>query len=139
MYEACLLHSRAERVLKGLVAENLERWNLTRMEWLLLAAASEPSKASTGHTMTEIAETLDIRLSQATALVSKMLEARILTQKVATHDRRTRYVAATAKGKRLLQDIENDMRGVMRQWLGAIPRDQLTTYLLTVKQLGYEL
>lgn len=139
MYQACLLHSRAERVLKSLVSKNLEEWGITRMEWLLLATVSESSKAPEGHTMGELADALDIRLSQVTALVSSMIEAKILSQKVATHDRRTRYVAITSKGNALLEDIEHGMRSAMRQWLGSIAREQLQTYMLTVKQLGYDI
>jgi DNA-binding MarR family transcriptional regulator len=139
MYEACLLHSRAERVLKGLVSANLEDWNITRMEWLLLATVAEPSKALDGHTMGEISDALDIRSSQATALLSRLTEANYLSQKVAKQDKRTRYVQITKKGQRLLDDIENEMRAAMRQWLGAIPRDQLKVYMKTVKQLGTDI
>lgn len=139
MYQACLLHSRAERVLKGHVSKQLEKWNVTRMEWLLLATVSEPSKVSDGHTMGEVADILDVRLSQLTALVGKLNEAKLLVQTVAKHDRRTRYLKITGKGTLFLEDVEGEMRGAMRQWLSGIPRDQLAVYMQTVRQLGDEI
>lgn len=136
MYQACLLHSRAERVLKGLVSKQLESWDITRMEWLLLATVSEPSKVAAGHTMGEVADKLDVRLSQLTALAGKLNESKLLAQAVAKHDRRTRYLKITPKGSKFLNDIEGDMRSAMRDWLAGIPREQLATYMQTVKQLG---
>ncbi len=138
MYDACLLHSRAERVLKGLVSTHLENYELTRMEWLLLATVNTQSAVDEGHTMGELAELLDIRLSQVTALTSTLHTARLITQTAAIHDKRTRYVAITNKGSKLLAEIEASMRGAMRTWLKGIPREQLTVHLQTVKQLGSE-
>ncbi len=136
MYQACLLHSKAERVLKYLVSSHLESFKLTRMEWLLLASVEQPSKSTHGHTMGELAGLLDIRLSQVTALVTTMNEASLITQKISQKDRRTRYVQITRKGSKLLEKIEISMRKALRKWLSDIPREQLATYLQTVEQLG---
>lgn len=138
MYEACLLHSRAERILKSLVSKHLEKYGLTRMEWILLASVHKPPVSVEGHTMGELAKILDIRLSQVTALVSNMQEASLLTQKIAKQDKRTRFVAITRKGNAMLENIETNMRQAMREWLSGIPREQLAIYMQTVKQLGYE-
>lgn len=138
MYQACLLHSRAERVLKGHVSKHLERWNVTRMEWLLLATVSQPSKVPSGHTMGEVADILDVRLSQLTALAGKLNESKLLAQTVAKHDRRTRYLKITSKGSKFLLDIEGELRRAMREWLKDVPRDQLGIYMNTVRQLGDE-
>lgn len=136
MYEACLLHSRAERVLKSLVSRQLEEWGITRMEWLLLATVSTPSKKPDGHTMGEVAEQLDIRLSQLTQLSTSMNREGLLSQTVASMDRRTKYLRITPRGKKFLNDIERDMRDTMRTWLSKIPRERLQQYMETVKLLG---
>ncbi len=138
MYQACLMHSRAERVLKGYVSRQLEVWDITRMEWLVLASVAETPQVDAGHTMGEIADQLDVRLSQLTALVTKMIATNLVTQKVAEHDRRTRYLAITPKGRKLLDEIETTMRSAMREWLGNIPKDRLAIYLRTVEELGSE-
>ncbi len=95
MYQACLLHSKAERVLKTLVSGVLEEWDITRMEWLLLATVNSPAKKPDGHTMGEIADLLDIRLSQLTALASRLQASALLSQTVSPQDRRTKYLNIT--------------------------------------------
>lgn len=139
MYQVCLLHSRAERVLKSYISAQLETWNITRMEWLLLATVHEKPKLAAGHTMGQVAETLDVRLSQVTALATKMNNGKLISQKVAKHDRRTRYLKITKRGEKLLEEIEAGMRKAMKAWLAGIPRDQLTAYMDTVRQLGSDM
>lgn len=136
MYKACLLHSRAERVLKHLVSKRLEKRGINRMGWLLLASISEPSKHDEGHTMGELAEVLDIRLSQLTALASKMNREGLLLQIISPKDKRTKYVRATPKGTKLLDDIEIVMREAMKDWLAQVEKDDLLSYMNTVENLS---
>lgn len=138
MYRACLLHSRAERVLKTLVSKHLDEWGITRMEWLLLATVAEPAKHDEGHTMGEVARELDIRLSQLTALATNMNREGLLSQLISSKDRRTKYVRITPRGMKFLSDIEKSMRSAMRTWLAEIPRDKLADYMATVEELGSE-
>ncbi len=136
MYKACLLHSRSERALKGLIARHLDEWGITRMEWLLLATAAEPSKHEEGHTMSEIAEVLDIRLSQLTALATDMNKEGLLTQTISSKDRRTKYVKITTRGIKFLDTVELSMRAAMKEWLSDVPIENLAIYLQTVYDLG---
>lgn len=136
MYEACLLHSRAERVLKGMVSDILKQWGITRMEWLVLATAAQEARAADGLTMGELAGILDIKLSQLNVLVSKMTGVGYLELTVADHDRRIKYVQATEQGESLLRDVEGNMRRGMRAWLSNLDRDDLATYLDVLQQLG---
>lgn len=136
MYEACLLHSRSERVLKGMVSKRLEDWQITRMEWILLATVNSQPKVATGHTMSELASALDVRMSQVTALMTKMVESKLLEQRNSVQDRRTRYVSITKRGTKLLADIEADMRSAMRIWLGKIDKQELAVYMSVIQKLG---
>ncbi len=136
MYQACLMHSRAERVLKGIVSKHLERWGITRMEWLVLATVSEKSKNKQGHTMSEIANRLDVTLSQLNALVGRMNTAQYIEQENSVKDKRVKFVRITSKGKKLLSEVELKMRDKMRQWLRGIDYDSLALYMRTVQQLG---
>jgi DNA-binding MarR family transcriptional regulator len=136
MYEACLLHSRADRALKYIVSKQLEKWKMTRMEWLLLGSVERAPKVSSGHTMGELAQILDIKLSQLTALITGLTENKYVTQKIASHDKRTRYISITNKGKNILDDIEIDMRDSMQKWLGDIPKEQLEIYMQTVSLIA---
>lgn len=136
MYEACLLHARSERALKGLVSRQLRDWNLSRMEWLLLATAAEPSKHQDGHTMGQIAEVLDIRLSQLTALATRMNTEGYVSQIVSSTDRRTKYLKLTPRGYNLIDRIEASMRSAIRDWLDVVPREDLSVYLSVVAKLA---
>lgn len=134
MYQACLLHSRADRILRGVVSSHLEGFRITRMEWLLLSAIVESKSMKLS--MTELAKILNVSLPQVTALVTGLLKDGLVEQHEATHDRRSRFVSATAKGKELITQIEVSMRNTLREWLADIPRPQLAMYMLTVQQLA---
>ncbi len=136
MYQACLLHSRADRTLRGVVTSHLEQFKITRMEWLLLAAIVESD--SKALSMTDLAQILSVSLPQVTALVTNLLKDGLVKQREAKHDRRSRFVSASAKGRTLISKIEMSMRNTLREWLADIPRPQLEVYMLTVKQLAEE-
>lgn len=134
MYEACLLHSRADRALRVMVSRQLERFDLTMMEWLLMGVVNYgPGE---GLTMSSVASTLDVTLPQVTALTASLIKAKLLKQKVSRQDRRSRRLFTTPACKRLLDEIEAAIKGAMQEWVSDIPREQLDTYFETVKLLA---
>jgi len=134
MYEACLLHSRADRALRVVVSRQLEQFNVTMMEWLLLGVVNAGAKE--GMTMSLVAGTLDVTLPQVTALTASLTRAKLIKQKVSRQDRRSRRLLSTPAGKRLLDDIEQAINGAMRGWLSDIPRQKLEEYFEIVKLLA---
>lgn len=134
MYELCLMHARTDRGLRTVVAKQLDEFKVTMMEWLLLGVVvGGPEK---GLSMSTVATTLDVTLPQVTALVTNLVKLRLVKQKTQTHDRRSRHVVATNKGKILLGDMEQAIALAMEEWLKDVPREQLAVYLQTVKQLA---
>lgn len=134
MYEACMLHARADRALRLVVARELEQFKVTMMEWLLLGVVvNGPDK---GLSMSAIAQNLDVTLPQVTALVSNLIKEKLVKQKTQAHDRRSRHVTATPRGTLLLGDMEKAISSAMRDWVQDVPRDQLQEYLQTVKILA---
>lgn len=134
MYQACLLHSRADRSLRMVVARQLEQFNVTMMEWLLMGVVSGGPKE--GMTMSAVAASLDVTLPQVTALTASLTKAKLLKQKVSRQDRRSRRLICTNAGKRLLEDIEKAVNVAMKDWLKDVPRDELDTYFKTVEKLA---
>ena len=134
MYEACLLHARADRALRLVVAKQLERFKITMMEWLLLGVVCGSSDK--GLSMSNIAAALDVTLPQVTALVSNLVKHRYVKQKTQAHDRRSRHVTATTRGKVLLGDVEDHINNAMKEWLEGIPKEQLLAYFDTVRFLA---
>lgn len=134
MYKACLLHSRADRALRLVIARQLERFNVTMMEWLLMGAVSTGTKD--GMSMTAVAEALDVTLPQVTALTASLTKAKLLKQKVSRKDRRSRKLVCTATGKKLFDEVEKAADVGMKNWLADIPDEQLDIYFGTVKILA---
>ena len=133
MYEICLLHARSDRAMRALIADRLEGLNITMMEWLLLGVVTR-GKAS-GLSMSEIASTLQVTLPQVTALVNKLLPLKLIKQKSASNDRRSRVVTVTSKGQLSLEDANRALDGAMKQWIGDVPKEQLQMYLATLERL----
>lgn len=133
MYQACLLHARADRHLRGLVSAHLEQFKITRMEWLLLAACNS---APYGEGMSALARVLDVSLPQITALAMSLVDAGLIQQSTDRQDKRARIITITSKGQELIVAIEKSMRGALREWLAFIPRPQLEVYMHTVQLLA---
>lgn len=134
MYEMCLLHARSDRAMRALIAERLGEMNITMMEWLLLGVVSRGKGA--GLTMSEIASELHVTLPQVTALVNKLLPLKLIKQKSANTDRRSRVVTMTSKGQLALDDANSVLDNAMKDWLDDIDADQMEKYLATLKQLA---
>lgn len=134
MYKACLMHARADRALRLVVAKQLEEFDLTMMEWLLLATVCAVPRE--GMTMTEVASALDVTLPQVTALANSLVRTKLIRQKVSSQDRRSRRLTASISGKRLMSRVEETINRSMNKWLANISREQLENYMLTVEQLA---
>lgn len=134
MYQALLLHSRADRALRLVVARQLERFNVTMMEWLLMGTVQNGPKD--GMTMSAVASALDVTLPQVTALTANLTKLKLIKQKVSRQDRRSRRLVGTSAGKKQLSVIEDELEKAMREWVGDIPREQWQVYLETVEILA---
>lgn len=133
MCEAFLYLSRADRVLRLAVGSCLEKQKVTMMEWLLLGVVG--SGPPEGLNMSALARHLDVTMPQVTALTSHLLQQKLVKQKAAKHDRRNRFVLITGKGRSVLEDVEEDVKTHINQWLKPIPDDQLRVFMDTAVQI----
>ncbi len=134
MYEACLMHARADRALRLVVSKQLEKFELTMMEWLLMATVC--CSARNEITMSGVAQALNVTLPQVTALANNLVRSKLIKQKINTKDKRSRYLTATLSGKRLIERVEVTIDETLRNWLAAIPQDQLMNYMKTVEMIA---
>lgn len=134
MYEACLMHARADRALRLVVSKQLEQFELTMMEWLLMATVC--CSPHSGMTMSNVAGALNVTLPQVTALANNLVRSKLIKQKVNIRDKRSRYLMATPAGKRLIGRVEVAINDSLRQWLGRIPKENLALYIQTVKMIA---
>jgi DNA-binding MarR family transcriptional regulator len=133
MYQASLLHARADRQFRTMISTQLDRFRLTMMEWLLLGVVGE---AKDGITLSQIAATLDVSQPQVTALMDKVSVQKLVKQKVLREDRRSRKVVLTLRGRRLVDDIEESLSDYWKAWTSDIDPDQLEIYLRTVQAMS---
>jgi|GEM_PF-2523466 len=131
MFQVLLLHSRADRALRLIVAKQLERFNITMMEWLLIGSVCRGPKQ--GMTMTDVATKLDVTLPQVTALITNLTKNKLLRQKISSLDRRSRRLIITSVGRKLLDSIDHDLENVLKLWVRDIPTDRWQAYLNVVE------
>lgn len=129
-YQACLVHARADRNFRGLVANALHPFGLTKNEWLLLAVVSEAPDI--GYGMKELADMLDVGMPHVTALLTKLDTQKLVIQKSVPEDKRRRFLLVTKKGSKLLHEIDAVIRDDLRNYLGDMSREQVVNYYSVV-------
>lgn len=134
MYEIGLLHARSDRVLRAKVAGLLESSKITMMEWLLLGVVAEGS--SKGMTMSEIAQSLHVTLPQVTALVNKLLPLKLIKQKSASNDRRSRLVSLTSKGELVLDENKKLLDDARTEIFGTASENEIAAYIKILTNLS---
>lgn len=136
MHELLLMHAKADRNLRGVVATAIEKSSLTMTEWLALAVIAAGPKE--GLRMGEVAQALDVTLPQVTALTNNLLDRKLCKQRVFAGDRRGRQVIATLKGKRTLVSLEVEVGRAIEAFSGSVEPEQLQAYIATTRQFSGE-
>lgn len=134
MYEVCLLHSKSDRLLRLVVSRELEPYNITMMQWLLLVTVSKGPNA--GMRMTELSEQLDVTMPQITALMNDLVEQKLAKQKINSTDRRSRRLSITSAGKKRLEEIDGSVDDALNKWLLPVPENDLNGYFATLKKMA---
>jgi DNA-binding MarR family transcriptional regulator len=134
MYEVCLLHAQSDRALRAMIAERLSDKSITMMEWLLLGVVA--GGKTSGLTMSDIAEALHVTLPQVTALVNKLLPLKLIKQKSANNDRRSRVVTMTSKGQLTLDEANAALDNAMDEWFDGLSTEQRESYSVVLKRLA---
>ena len=125
-YEACLIHAKTERNLRQLIAAELEEYQLTKNEWLLLATIAKSS--AHGYGIGDFATLLDVGMPHVTMLVKGLTEKKLVRQKKDESDRRRRDLVVTKKAESLIVDTEARIKEALKTYLSDVPREKLDTY-----------
>lgn len=134
IYELCLLHARSDRALRGSIATRLETLNITMMEWLLLGVIKRGN--GKGMSMSDIAQSLHVTLPQVTALVNKLLPLRLIKQKSANVDRRSRLVSLTSKGELILEEADSLLEAEAVALFGDVSTQDIAGYTTTLQRIS---
>jgi len=133
-YEMCLLHARSDRALRGSIASRLEKLNITMMEWLLLGVIKQ--SGAKGLSMSDIAQSLHVTLPQVTALVNKLLPLKLIKQKSANADRRSRLVSLTSKGELVLEEAHGLLEAAYEDLFDGLDNTDKDGYIKTLTKIS---
>lgn len=134
MYDLCLLHAHSDRLFRASIASHLEKSHITMMEWLLLGVVQAGGQK--GVTMSDIATELQVTLPQVTALVNKLLPLKLIRQKSAASDRRSRLVQLTNKGQLVFDEASAMLDDARAQLLGGASDEDVDTYIKVLHGLS---
>ena len=104
------------------------------MEWLVLGVINGSS--SKGRSMSEIAQILHVTLPQVTALVNKLLPLKLVRQKSATTDRRSRIVSLTSKGELVFAEAGSILNNAQKELFNSASEADLKAYITTLTALS---
>jgi DNA-binding MarR family transcriptional regulator len=133
-FEAGILQARAYRNLRVFMQDNLEKHQLTMMQWALLGTIADAGEG--GITINDLARTLDVEGSIITNMVNTAVKSGVAQKRVHPADNRSRIVVATKTGQELVEKVEAELRVAMRAWLKGVPRAALFSYLRTLERIA---
>ncbi len=134
-FQTCLMLTKVDRSLRGLVTKQLKPFKLTMTQWLLLGVVA--SADTSGISISNTAKSLNVTMSQVTGISTQLVTAHLLRQKrTQRSDHRSRYLLLTARGRVILEDVEESVNKALIYWFQAIPENQLVFYRRVNEQLA---
>lgn len=134
IFDIGLLHSKADRAFRLTIAGLLESYQITMMQWLLLATVSHGP--DTGTKMSELAASLSVTMPQITALMNDLTKMKLVKQKINQSDRRSRRLIITPQGKKLLDQLEPEVEKGIKDWLKTVPTNDIDGYVTALTRLA---
>lgn len=134
-FELCLAQIRADRTIKSSIQKSLEKFELTSLEWLLLCVVN--TAGSNGLSMTAVSTALNVTLAQTNVLAIKLVKRRLLRQRTQRHDRRTRHLIVTAKGKFVVERSRSQLKRINKMVLSEFSTEELQQYLQGLERMGH--
>ncbi|MEK7602855.1 MAG: hypothetical protein AAB459_01240 [Patescibacteria group bacterium] len=135
LFELCLAHSSAERAIKSSMNKALERYELTLLEWLLICVVN--TFGSNGLSMTAVSTALNINLAQTNVLAIRLVKRRLIRQRTQRHDRRTRHLIITAKGKFICERSKSQIKTIQRMINSEFTKDELNAYIQGLERMSH--
>lgn len=134
-YQALVYQSRAQRVIKSLIQQELKKYNLTMMQWSVLGFIYEAGKQ--GVRISDLARALDTSLAFITNSVN-VLEAKGMVYRVGHEtDSRSKLVCIDAKYRRKFDGIEKELGDKLWTWLKEhIDTQELAVHLKVVRDIA---
>ena len=123
-YQAGMIQAAAYRNLNAFLNRELQPAGLSVNEWALLGLLTDGPV----HPQ-EIARVMCVKSPMVPRLVEALLARNLATVTADSKDQRGKHVAITKSGSALLESTESRLRGAMQEYLSAVPRSDLATYI----------
>jgi MarR family transcriptional regulator, transcriptional regulator for hemolysin len=131
-YKAGLLQAQAYRALKQFLSGYLGKHNLVMNEWALLGLLNEGGPMR----LSALAKTLQVEPSLSTTMVNKLHKQGLVKRLNDPADSRAKQVMLTAKGGKLVDSVESDLRKEMKEYLQDISPAELILYINVLSKLA---
>lgn len=135
-YSIMLAKIRAFRATKDVIAQSLSDYDVTIMQWLLLGFMDKNNGKSTAK---EVAHELNVSMPFITRMTKVMESKGFIQINPLKEDKRIKILSLTSKGERLVVDSEPVVRQALKDWLSAIPSDDVKVYITVLLQVAYKI
>ena len=130
-YSSGLLQGKAYRILNMHLTEALLPFGLTIPEWKLLGQLYDHGDMR----LAEIAERLNVEAPIVTLLIDTLEKKMFVTKTNDKNDRRVKNITATAKGTKIIPDIEKVVKTTMAELLTGVSRSDLLGYIRVLEAI----
>jgi DNA-binding MarR family transcriptional regulator len=127
---------RAFRATKDVIARSLLDYDVTIMQWLLLGSLNSKSGKSTAK---DVAFELNVSMPFVTRMTKVMEQKGFIRIDPLSEDKRIKILSLTSKGNRLVVDSEPVVRQALKDWLSAVPNEDVKVYITVLLQVAYKL
>lgn len=133
-YQAGLLQARSYRRLKRFMAEQLAPYDLTMMQWSLLGHIRDYGQE--GVRTGALAGVFGTQTSLMTNMVNRLENRGLVYRTADPDDSRARKVRVTSEGAQFVNEVEQQLRTAMREWLGDVNRKHLYRYIQVMQTIA---
>ena len=131
-YQSGLLFTQAHQVVRAQVYDILEKYQLTPSLWAILGAAYN---APEGIRLASVAKQMDVKAPLVTMLASELLEQGLINRIPHHTDKRAKLLIATAKGKKLAQQIELELNNEIRRLMHGVSAAEAKAFQKTLETI----
>lgn len=122
-YTIGILHTKTYRILTSNTTDLLRKHNLVPNEWAIIGLIKDNEEIRPS----KLAAIMDVKQPYITRMVD-MLNKKTLIKKTVENDSRAYIVSLTAKGNRMVEEIEIELRENMKLILNNCTREDLHGY-----------
>ena len=134
-YQVGVLQSRAYRNLREFMAQHLDAYDYTMMEWALIGLVYDYTSDG-GARVSQLAVLMDVEVSLITNMLNALEQRKLIERVIDPTDKRARRIITTRKAENDVKRIEKMMRKQMKIWLGNVHDQQLRSYVKILQNLA---